>query len=474
MTPEEFRRHGYAMIDLIADYRENIEQRGVQPTTVPGEIKAALPASPPESAEPFEQIMGDVEKLIMPGLLHWQHPSFFGFFPSNVELSSVLGDCLSTGLGVVGLSWQSSPALTEIEEVTTDWLRDMIGLSREWSGVIQDSASTSTLVALISARERSSQYALMHDGLQDSGAPLIVYTSAHAHSSVNKAAILAGFGQNNIRTVATDERNAMSPQALAQAIEQDLAAGNRPCVVIATTGTTAAMAIDPLDAIGELTQRHGLWLHVDSAMAGAAMILPECRALWRGIENADSLVLNPHKWLGAAFDCSVYYVRDPEHLIRIMTTNPSYLQSSADGQVRNYRDWRISLGSRFRALKLWFLIREQGVSGLQARLRRDLANARWLAEQIEGSAHWKLVAAPALQTLCIRHEPPGLSGEALDKHTRDWAERLNLSGKAYVTPAILDERWMVRVSIGALGTERQHVEGLWALLQSLVIEMPSR
>ncbi|NWB39777.1 aspartate aminotransferase family protein [Pseudomonas sp. E6002] len=468
MTPEEFRRHGHAMIDLIADYRQNIEQRGVQPITAPGEIRSALPASPPETAEPFEQIMGDVETLIMPGLLHWQHPSFFGFFPSNVELSSVLGDCLSTGLGVVGLSWQSSPALTEIEEVTTDWLRDMIGLSANWSGVIQDSASTSTLVALISARERSSNYALMHDGLQNSGAPLIVYTSAHAHSSVNKAAILAGFGQNNIRTVATDEHNAMSPHALGRAIEQDLAAGNIPCVVIATTGTTAAMAIDPLEAIGALTQRHGLWLHVDSAMAGAAMILPECRALWHGIENADSLVLNPHKWLGAAFDCSVYFVRDPEHLIRIMTTNPSYLQSKADGQVRNYRDWRISLGSRFRALKLWFLIREQGVSGLQARLRRDLANARWLAEQIEGSKHWKLVAAVTLQTLCIRHEPPGLDGEALDNYTRAWAEKLNHSGSAYVTPAVLDERWMVRVSIGALGTERHHVEGLWERLQSLV------
>ncbi len=468
MTPEEFRRHGHAMIDLIADYRKNIEQRGVQPTTSPGDIKSALPASPPETGEPFEQIMGDVEKLIMPGLLHWQHPSFFGFFPSNVELSSVLGDCLSTGLGVVGLSWQSSPALTEIEEVTTDWLRDMVGLGADWSGVIQDSASTATLVALISARERSSAYAMIRNGLQNGDAPLIVYTSAHAHSSVIKAAVLAGFGQDNIRIVATDGRNAMSAQALEQAIEKDLAWGNRPCVVIATIGTTAAMAIDPLDAIATLTQRHNLWLHVDSAMAGAAMILPECRALWSGIENADSLVLNPHKWLGAAFDCSVYLVRDPEHLIRIMTTNPSYLQSEADGQVRNYRDWRISLGSRFRALKLWFLIREQGVSGLQARLRRDLENARWLAQKIEGHGHWKLVAEVTLQTLCIRHEPPGLSGEALDNYTRAWAQKLNQSGKAYVTPAILGGRWMVRVSIGALGTEHHHVKQLWEALQTLV------
>lgn len=470
MTPEEFRRHGYAMIDLIADYRQNIEQRGVFPTTAPGEIKSSLPLSPPEKAEPFEQIMSDVEKLIMPGLLHWQHPNFFGYFPSNVELSSVLGDCLSTGLGVVGLSWQSSPALTEIEEVTTDWLREMIGLSSCWSGVIQDSASTSTLVALISARERSSDYSLVRDGLQNSDASLIIYTSAHANSSVNKAAILAGFGQNNIRTVATDEHNALSPQALEQAIQEDLAAGKKPCAVIATTGTTAAMAIDPIDAIGTLTQRHGLWLHVDAAMAGSAMILPECRALWQGIEKANSVVLNPHKWLGAAFDCSVYFVQDPEHLIRIMTTNPSYLQSSADGQVRNYRDWRIPLGSRFRALKLWFLIREQGVEGLQTRLRRDLANARWLAEQVELSTCWKLVAPPVLQTLCIRHEPVGMSDDALDIHTRAWAEKLNQSGKAYVTQGQLGERWMVRISIGALGTEHHHVEKLWEVLQTLVHE----
>ncbi|MFI0489768.1 MAG: pyridoxal phosphate-dependent decarboxylase family protein [Yersinia sp. (in: enterobacteria)] len=470
MTPDEFRRHGHAMIDLIADYRQNIVQRAIQPLITPGQIKAKLPANAPEKGEPFEHIMGDIEKLVMPGLLHWQHPKFFGYFPSNVELSSVLGDCLSTGLGVIGLSWQSSPALTEIEEVTTNWLLKMIGLSDNWSGVIQDSASTSTLVALISAREKTSDYALMQDGMLSNGAPLIVYTSPEAHSAVNKAAMLAGFGLKNIRLVATDEHHAISSSALEKAIEQDLAAGNRPCIVIATTGTTAATVMDPLDAIGDICQRYGLWLHVDSAMAGSAMILPEYRHLWHGIEKADSVVLNPHKWLGAAFDCSVYCVRDTEHLIRIMSTNPSFLQSNADGQVKNYRDWGIPLGRRFRALKLWFLIREQGVEGLQARLRRDIANAHWLAEQIENHKGWHLVAPVTLQTLCVRHQPGELHGEALDIYTRAWVEKLNQSGKSYVTPATLSGRWMVRISIGTLGTERLHVEELWSELQSLVGE----
>ncbi|AJI95590.1 beta-eliminating lyase family protein [Yersinia ruckeri] len=471
MTPDEFRRHGYAMIDLIADYRQNIEQRAVQPLTTPGEIKASLPANAPEKGEPFEDIISDVEKLVMPGLLHWQHPNFFGYFPSNVELSSVLGDCLSTGLGVIGLSWQSSPALTEIEEVTTHWLLKMIGLSDEWSGVIQDSASTSTLIALISARERTSDYVLMQEGILSSEAPLIVYTSPEAHSAVNKAAMLAGFGLKNIRLIATDENHALSPLALELAIEQDLAQGNRPCIVIATTGTTAATVMDPIDAMGDICQRYGLWLHVDSAMAGSAMILPEFRYLWHGIEKADSVVLNPHKWLGAAFDCSVYCVRDTEHLIRIMSTNPSFLQSNADGQVRNYRDWGIPLGRRFRALKLWFLIREQGVEGLQARLRRDIAHAQWLAEQIEKHQDWQLVAPLTLQTLCVRHQPAGLSDDALDTYTRTWAEKFNQSGKGYVTPATLSGRWMVRISIGTLGTERRHVEGLWSELQALVSEI---
>lgn len=468
MTPEQFRQHGHQLIDLIADYRQTIAERPVMAQVEPGYLKAALPVAAPHQGEPFEAILDDFNKLVMPGLSHWQHPDFYGYFPSNGTLSSVLGDFLSTGLGVLGLSWQSSPALRELEETTLDWLRQLLGLSTQWSGVIQDTASTSTLVALICARERASDFALTRGGLQGQPKPLIVYASAHAHSSVDKAALLAGFGRENIRLIATDEQFAMQPAALQAAIEADLAAGNQPCAIVATTGTTTTTALDPLAAIGAISQAHQLWLHVDSAMAGSAMILPECRWMWDGIELADSVVVNAHKWLGVAFDCSIYYVRDPQHLIRVMSTNPSYLQSAVDGEVKNLRDWGIPLGRRFRALKLWLMLRSEGVEALQQRLRRDLDNARWLAAQVEAAEDWQVLAPVQLQTLCIRHCPDGLEGAALDAHTRAWADRLNGSGLAYVTPATLEGQWMVRVSVGALPTEREHVERLWANLQAVV------
>jgi aromatic-L-amino-acid decarboxylase len=471
MTPDEFRRRGHQLVDWIADYRERVARLPVMARTEPGEIKARLPASPPSAPETLDEIVRDLEEIILPGLSHWQHPDFFGYFPSNGDLASVLGDYVSTGLGVLGLSWQSSPALTELEEAVTDWLRQMIGLTPAWSGVIQDTASTSTLVALICARERSTDYALSRGGLQAEPHPLIVYVSAHSHSSVEKAALLAGFGRRNVRTVPHDARYALRPDALDAAIAADLATGAVPCAVVATTGTTTSTAVDPIEAIAEVTAARGVWLHVDAAMAGSAMILPECRHLWTGIERADSIVLNPHKWLGAAFDCTVYYVKDPQHLVRVMSTNPSYLQSAADARVRNYRDWGIPLGRRFRALKLWFLIREQGVSGLQARLRRDLANAQWLAGRIEATPGWRVLAPVPLQTVCVRHEPAGLEGDALDAHTLGWVDRVNRSGRAYLTPAILDGRWMARVSIGALATERAHVEALWALMQEQALAM---
>lgn len=465
MTPEEFRKAGHRIVDWIADYRATVGQYPVMSRTAPGGIRAQLPSAPPDSPEPFEAIFADLDKVVIPGLSHWQHPSFFGYFPCNGLLSSVLGDYVSTGLGALGLSWQSSPALTEVEEVTTDWMRQMVGLSDAWKGVIQDTASTCTLLALICAREKSTSYGLSRGGLQAEERPLIVYASAHSHSSVDKAALLAGFGRENIHLVETDENFAMRPESLEALIGRDLAQGLQPCAVVATTGTTATTALDPVEALARVAKKHGLWLHVDAAMAGSAMILPECRWMWKGIEAADSLVLNPHKWLGIAFDCSLYYVRDEQHLVRVMSTNPSYLQTAADAQVRNLRDWGIPLGRRFRALKLWFAIREQGVAALQARLRRDLENAQWLAAEVRATPYWKVLAPVVLQTLCIRHEPPGLEGEALDRHTQGWADRVNKSGAAYLTPAILEGRWMVRVSIGSLQTEREHVEALWKLIQ---------
>ncbi|HEY7288239.1 MAG TPA: pyridoxal-dependent decarboxylase [Vicinamibacterales bacterium] len=466
MTPEEFRTAGHRIVDWIADYRAGIASRPVLAQSEPGSVKAQLPAQAPEQGESFDAIMRDLDAIVVPALTHWQHPRFFGYFPSNASLASVLGDYLSTGLGVLGLAWQSSPALTEVEEVVTDWMRTMLGLSTAWSGVIADTASTSTLIALLSARERATNHSLARGGLQAEPQPLAVYTSAQSHSSVAKAALLAGFGRDNVRTIPHDATYAMRADALATAVNRDLASGITPCAIVATTGTTASTAIDPLGAIADVATRHRTWLHVDAAMAGSAMILPECRALWSGVERADSLIVNVHKWLGAVFDCSLYYVRDAEHLVRVMSTNPSYLQTAADGRVKNYRDWGIPLGRRFRALKLWCLIREQGVAGLQARLRRDIANAAWLADHVRAQRGWRLLAPVPLQTLCVRHEPDGVAGAALDRHTLDWVDRINRSGAAYLTPAVLDGRWMVRVSIGVESTERADVEALWTLMKA--------
>jgi aromatic-L-amino-acid decarboxylase len=465
MTPEQFRKYGHAIVDWIADYRAGLEKLPVMARTEPGAVKAMLPASPPQTAEGFDAILADLDRVVLPNLSIWQHPRFFGYFPANSSLASVLGDYVSTGLGVLGLNWQASPAMTEVEDVVTGWMRQMVGLSDAWSGVIQDTASTSTLVALLCARERSTGYGLARGGLQAEDKPLVVYLSGHSHSSVDKAALLAGFGRENVRLVPHDDAYGMRADALDAAIRADLAAGKNPCAVVATTGTTTTTAVDPVGAIAAVAKEHGIWLHVDAAMAGSAMILPECRWMWEGIESAHSIVLNPHKWLGAAFDCSIYLVRDPEHLIRVMSTSPSYLQTAADGRVKNYRDWGLPLGRRFRALKLWFLIREQGVTGLQQRLRRDLANAQWFAEQARQARHWRVLAPVHLQTVCVRHEPPGLSGEALDRHTQAWADRLNRSGLTYLTPAILDGRWMVRVSIGAEATERADVQQVWTAMQ---------
>ncbi len=463
MDSEEFRRLGHEVVDWIADYRARTA-RGEFPVMArvgPGDVRAAFPASPPMEAESLDGVLAELTNVILPGCTHWQDPRFFAYFPSNSSLAAVLGDFLSTGLAQLGLNWQASPALTELEELTTDWLRQMLGLGSAWSGVIQDTASTATLVALICARERTTQHAAARGGLQSSERPLVIYASSQSHSSVEKAALLAGFGRENVRIVAVDAQYGMSAQALRQAVAADVARGHTPCAIVATVGSTATTAIDPVEAVADIARTHGLWLHVDAAMAGSAMILPECRPLWQGIEQADSLVLNPHKWLGASFDCSTYFVRDAQHLVRVMSTNPSYLRTAADTKVRNFRDWGIPLGRRFRALKLWFLIREQGVQGLRTRLRRDLEHARWFAAQVDGAPGWQRLAPVPFQTVCVRYAPPGLTGEALDAHTVAWVRRINESGRAYLTPAMLEDHWMVRVSFGVEATEHEHVAALW-------------
>mgnify|MGYP001826892074 CR=1 FL=1 len=471
MTPEEFRRAGHVLIDWIADYRQRIERLPVRAQVEPGEVRASLPPGPPEAAEPLEAVLRDLDTLIVPGVTQVQHPMHFGWFPSNASLASVLGDVASSGMGTLGISWESCPSLTEVEEVVCDWLRQLTGLSEAWSGTIHDTASTACVVAMILARERASELGKNAGGLQSAPAPLIVYTTSQAHSSVAKAVQLAGFGNDNLRLVDEDPyTRAMVPSALSSAIEADLEAGSVPAGIVCSVGTTGTTAMDPVEEIAAIANRHHAWLHVDAAMAGSAMLLPECRHLWQGVEQADSLAWNPHKWIGTILDTAMFYVRDVDFLERVMSTNPAYLRSSADGNVTQYRDWGIPLGRRFRALKLWFHLRLDGPDAIRHRLRRDLENARWFREQVEAAENWEVVAPVELQTVCIRHVPfdssgAPLSGESLDAHTLAWVEKINASGDAFMSPSVLDGRWMVRVSIGVETTTREHVARLWQLIR---------
>ena len=468
MDAKTFRRLGHELVDWVADYRERLETLPVMSRVAPGEIRARLPKSPPEQGGGIGEVLELLERDVLPGITHWNHPGFFAYFPSNTSYASILADIAASGLGVQGMSWQTSPAATEIEEVVLDWLRQIVGLSGAWSGVIHDTASTATLCALLCARERASGMSQRGEGMQSGLAPLVVYASSEAHSSVEKAALLAGFGSDHLRRIATDAAHAISAAALADAIAADEAVGLRPCAIVASVGTTGTTAIDPLAAIAPVAKRHGAWLHVDAAFAGTAMALPECRPLWDGVEEADSLVFNPHKWMGVGFDFSAYYVRDPEHLIRVMGTNPSYLRTAADAEVTNYRDWQIPLGRRFRALKLWFVLLDVGVEAIRARLRRDLANAQWLKGVIEAEAGWEILAPVPFQTLTIRHAPAALAGDeaALTAHNLAIARRVNQGGAAYLTPSVLKGRQTIRVSIGAETTERRHVEALWSALRN--------
>lgn len=471
MTPEEFRKAGHELIDWIADYRTRIPELPVKAQVAPGDVRNALPKEPPTSTEAFNAVMSDLDKLVVPGVTQVQHPMHFGWFPSNASLASVLGDIASSGMGTLGISWESCPALTEVEQVVCDWLRQLTGLSEQWHGTIHDTASTACVTAMILARERASDLSKNHGGLPALNTPLVIYSTKQAHSSITKAVQLAGFGNDNLRYIEEDPyTRAMLPEALAAAIAEDRAAGRTPAGIVCSVGATGTTAMDPVDAIADIANAENIWLHVDAAMAGSAMLLPECRNLWQGVEKADSVAWNPHKWMGTILDTALFYVRDVTHLERVMSTNPSYLRSSADGEVVQYRDWGIPLGRRFRALKLWFHLRLDGPDAIRQRIRRDLDNAQWFKQQIEALPHWEVLAPVDLQTICIRHTPLSddgspLTGEALDKHTLSWVDSINRSGEAFMSPSILDKRWMVRVSIGVEGTTREHLERLLVLLQ---------
>jgi len=470
VTPEEFRAAAHELVDWIADYRASVGERPVRSEVAPDWVRAALDGPPPEEAEDFASVVRDLSDVIVPGVTQTHSPGYYAWFPSNASLESVLGDMASSGVAALGITWQSAPALTEMEQVVTDWLRELCGLSTEWHGAIHDTASTACLVALLAARERATGLSEDRGGLQAEPAPVTVYASSQAHSSVTKGVLLAGFGRDNLRVVPVDPVTyAMDVNALSRMMAEDVASGRRPGAVVASLGTTGTTAFDDVTAIVDVARGYGAWVHVDAAMAGSAMLLPECRDLFRGVDGADSFGWNPHKWMGTILDCSLLYVRDVELLIRVFSTNPSYLRSTADGEVTQYKDWGIPLGRRFRAMKLWFHLRLAGAEAIRQRLRRDLANAQWLARAAQAESDWEVCAPVVLQTVCLRHHPSGLTDPAaMDAHQQAWAEAVSATGRAFVTPAQVEGRWLVRVSIGAEATELDDVAALWSLCRESV------
>jgi aromatic-L-amino-acid decarboxylase len=469
MTAEEFRRHGRAVVDWIADYYENIESLPVVSRAKPGQVRSTLPAHAPEAGEPIEDMLRDITDLILPGVTHWQSPNFFAFFPANTSGPSILGDMLSSGLGIQGMLWATSPACTELETHVMDWLVDMLDLpdrflsSNSGGGVIQDSASNASLCALLAGRERATGYASNEQGCD---AHLVAYTSNQAHSSIEKAVKIAGIGRANLRLVDVDENFGMRADHLAQLIETDLKAGRIPCFVAATVGTTSSNGIDPVREIGEICRRDNIWLHVDAAMAGTAALCPEYRWIHNGLEMADSYCFNPHKWMFTNFDCDCFYVADRNALIQTLSILPEYLRNKAteSGAVIDYRDWQIPLGRRFRSLKLWFVIRHYGVQGLRHHVRRHVELAQQFASWVEQDKRFELVVRPPLNLVCFRHR----GGDELNQQLMD---RLNQSGDLYLTHTSMHDRLTLRLCVGQTNTEFRHVERAWQRIQVIAEEM---
>jgi aromatic-L-amino-acid decarboxylase len=463
MSPEEFRTHGRAVIDWIADYMETVERHPVRSRSQPGETRAMLPDAPPDAGEPFADILRDVDDVIMPGVTHWQSPNFFAYFPANASGPSILGEMLSAALGVQGMMWITSPACTELETHVLDWLVDMLDLPRKFrsdtagGGVIQDTASSATLCALLAARERATGFAVNARGVDRT---LTAYASSQAHSSVEKAMMIAGVGREHLRLVDVDETFAMRPDALEEAIARDVEAGYTPFFACATVGTTSSHGMDPLGAVGDVCRRHGLWLHVDAAMAGTAALCPEFRGIHDGLDAADSYCFNPHKWMFTNFDCDCFWVADRAGLINTLSILPEYLknEATATGAVIDYRDWHIPLGRRFRALKLWFVIRSFGVEGLRERVREHVRLARDLARGVAADDRFELAVEPPLNLVCFRHV-------AGDEVTQRLLDDLNDDGRMYVTHTRLGERLCIRLCVGQTSTTADHVDRAWALIR---------
>ena len=463
MTPDEFRQHGHAVVDWIADYYSRIESFPVLSQVKPGGIRASLPASAPAQGEPFAALLKDVEQLILPGVTHWQSPNFFAYFPCNTSGPGILGDLLSSGLGVQGMLWSTSPACTELETHVLDWLVSMLGLPEKFlsssagGGVIQDTASSAVLCALLAAREQATHYVSNKKGCDGR---IVAYASTQTHSSLEKAAMISGIGVENIRQIEVDENFAMRPEALGRQIEADQRAGLLPCFVCATVGTTSTNAMDPVAQIASICRQHNLWLHVDAAMSGTAMLCPEFRPLIDGVELADSFNFNPHKWMFTTFDCSCFWVADRKALIQTLSILPEYLrnQASESGAVIDYRDWHIQLGRRFRSLKLWFVIRHYGVEGLQFHIREHVKLAQQFASWAKADARFELATPAPLNLVCFRHK----GGDAANQSIMD---NLNRSGDLFLTHTKLNGKMTLRLCVGQTNTQQRHVENAWKRIQ---------
>jgi aromatic-L-amino-acid decarboxylase len=471
MTPDEFRRYGHAVIDWIADYQSRVESFPVLSQAKPGEIRASLPAVPPSRGEPFAALLKDVQDLILPGVTHWQSPNFFAYFPCNASGPAILGDLLSSGLGVQGMLWSTSPACTELETHVLDWLVPMLGLPERFlssstgGGVIQDTASSAALCALLAARERATGY---ENNRARNSRRIVAYASTQTHSSLQKAAMIAGIGSSNLRMIEVDDKFAMNPKALAQQITEDKRAGFTPAFVCATVGTTSSNAMDPIGEIAEVCRDHNLWLHVDAAMSGTAMLCPEFRRLQSGVELADSYNFNPHKWMFTNFDCNCFWVADRKALIQTLSILPEYLRNQAteSGAVIDYRDWHIQLGRRFRSLKLWFVIRHYGVEGLQYHIREHVRLAQEFASWVREDDRFELAAPAPLNLVCFRHK----TGDDANQTIMD---RLNLSGDLFLTHTKLDGKVTMRLCVGQTHTQARHVERAWKRIREEAAKIES-
>jgi aromatic-L-amino-acid/L-tryptophan decarboxylase len=472
MTPQQFREYGYMLVDWIARYYENVESYPVLSRLEPGEVRAALPADPPQQGEDFEAMLADVERIILPGITHWQSPNFFAYFPANASGPSILGDLLCSGFGVQGMLWMTSPACTELETHVLDWMIDILALPEKFKststggGVIQDTASSATLCALLAARERATQYRSNEQGLSEK---LVAYSSTQAHSSIEKGVKIAGIGLQNLHLIDVDENFAMRADLLAKRIQEDRLAGLIPSFVCATIGTTSSNAIDPTREIGLICREEGVWLHVDGAMSGTAALCPEYRYIQDGIELADSYCFNPHKWMFTNFDCDCFYVADRAALINTLSVLPEYLRNKAteSGAVIDYRDWHIPLGRRFRSLKLWFVIRHYGVEGLQHHIRQHIALAQDFAGWIEASENFELAAPAPLNLVCFRHK----AGEEFNRQLMD---ELNRSGNLYLTHTSLNGKFTLRFCVGQTYTAARHVLSAWQHIQAAAAQVEAQ